>query len=62
MPAEPPALIGPALSPATAERAAGWADGLITINADPDLMRDIVQTYRGAGGTGPVALPPKSLM
>lgn len=56
MPDEPPALIGPALSAATAERAAGWADGLITINADPDLMRDIVQTYRGAGGTGPVAL------
>lgn len=56
LPAEPPKLIGPALSAPTAERAAHWADGLVTINADLDLMRDIVQTYRGAGGTGTVAL------
>ena len=56
LPAQPPALIGPALSPATAARAATWADGLVTINTQVPAMREIVDTYRGNGGTGTLAL------
>ncbi|HLS73825.1 MAG TPA: TIGR03557 family F420-dependent LLM class oxidoreductase, partial [Actinomycetaceae bacterium] len=56
LPAQPPALIGPALSPPTAARAAAWADGLITINSEPAEMREIVAAYRDNGGTGPLAL------
>lgn len=56
LPEQPPALLGPALSPPTARRAASWADGLITINADLDSVREIVDAYREAGGTGPLAL------
>ncbi len=56
LPPEPPALIGPALSPATAARAATWADGLVTINTELEAMREIVTAYRESGGTGPLAL------
>jgi len=56
LPPEPPALIGPALSPATAARAATWADGLVTINTELDAMREIVTAYRENGGPGPLAL------
>ena len=56
LPEEPPALIAPALSPGTAERAAAWADGLITINDDDDSLRQVIDAYRGAGGSGPLAL------
>ena len=56
LPEVPPALIGPALTPATAERAAHWADGLVTINADVGAVRSIVAAYRDAGGTGPLAI------
>src|SRR5690554_1557443 len=56
LPAEPPPLIGPALTPATAERAAHWADGLVTINAEVEKVRTIVEAYRGAGGSGPLAI------
>lgn len=56
LPPEPPALIGPALSPATAARAATWADGLVTINTELEAMREIVTAYRENGGPGPLAL------
>jgi probable non-F420 flavinoid oxidoreductase len=56
LPEEVPPLIGPALSPPTAERAAHWADGLVTINAEIDEVRAIVEAYRGAGGHGPMAI------
>ena len=56
LPARPPSLIGPALSPATAARAASWADGLITINSEPAEMREIIAAYRDNGGAGPLAL------
>lgn len=51
-----PPLIGPAVTPATARRAAGWADGLVTINQPHDVLREIVEAYRSAGGRGPLAL------
>lgn len=55
-PEVPPRLIGPALSPATAARAATWADGLITINAELATMTEVVAAYRRHGGAGPLAL------
>ncbi|MDX6281903.1 MAG: hypothetical protein QOH03_2974, partial [Kribbellaceae bacterium] len=36
LPPEPPALLGAAVSAATAQRAAEWADGMITIAAEDD--------------------------
>lgn len=56
LPPQPPALLAPALSPATAARAARWADGLITVNAELESVREIVAAYREGGGTGPLAL------
>lgn len=56
LPDEPPSLLGAAVSAETARSAAGWADGLITVNQAPDALRRVVEAYRGAGGRGPVAL------
>ena len=56
LPDAPPPLLGPALTPATTERAAAWADGLITVNADLETVAGIVGAYRAAGGRGPLAL------
>jgi alkanesulfonate monooxygenase SsuD/methylene tetrahydromethanopterin reductase-like flavin-dependent oxidoreductase (luciferase family) len=55
-PETPPPLIGAAVSVATAEWCAGWADGLVTVNAPEDHLRQMIAVYRGAGGTGPVCL------
>ncbi|MEV4620483.1 TIGR03885 family FMN-dependent LLM class oxidoreductase [Asanoa sp. NPDC049573] len=55
-PAEPPALIGAAVSEQTAAWCAGWADGLITVNAPHEHLRRMVAAYRDAGGRGPVCL------
>jgi probable non-F420 flavinoid oxidoreductase len=51
-PPEPPALIGAAVSVETARWCASWADGLITVNADRDHLRRMIDAYRGAGGRG----------
>ncbi|WP_182113904.1 MULTISPECIES: TIGR03885 family FMN-dependent LLM class oxidoreductase [unclassified Actinotalea] len=56
LPEEPPALIGPAVTVATARRAATWADGLITINQPHDVLRELIGAYREEGGRGPLAL------
>lgn len=56
LPDTPPPLIGPAVTVATARRAASWADGLITINQPHDVLRDMIDAYREAGGKGPLAL------
>ncbi|WP_320065422.1 TIGR03885 family FMN-dependent LLM class oxidoreductase [Micromonospora sp. RTGN7] len=55
-PEEPPALIGAAVSVATARWCAEWADGLITVNAPTDQLRQMIDAYRGAGGRGPLHL------
>ncbi|MET0887084.1 MAG: TIGR03885 family FMN-dependent LLM class oxidoreductase [Mycetocola sp.] len=55
-PETPPPLLAAAVSPATAEWAAGWADGLATVAQAPDDLRRIVDAYRGAGGKGPLVL------
>jgi alkanesulfonate monooxygenase SsuD/methylene tetrahydromethanopterin reductase-like flavin-dependent oxidoreductase (luciferase family) len=51
-PAVPPKIIGPALSPETAEWQGGWADGLVTINMERAKMRAIVDAFRRGGGEG----------
>ena len=56
LPLTPPALIGPAVTAATAARAATWADGLITINQPVPVLREIVAAYRDNGGRGPLAI------
>ncbi|HEX2172312.1 MAG TPA: TIGR03885 family FMN-dependent LLM class oxidoreductase [Dehalococcoidia bacterium] len=51
-PARPPALIGAALTPQTAEWVGGWADGLITINQAGDQVRQVLDAFRRGGGEG----------
>ncbi len=55
-PAEPPLLLGAAVSTKTAERVAGWADGLITIAAEEDYLRQMISAYKDNGGRGKVNL------
>lgn len=49
-----PRLFAAAMTPESAAEVATWADGLITVNASWDHLRDVVEAYRGAGGDGPV--------
>jgi alkanesulfonate monooxygenase SsuD/methylene tetrahydromethanopterin reductase-like flavin-dependent oxidoreductase (luciferase family) len=55
-PDEPPPLLAAAVSVETARWAAGWADGLITVNGERERMRQVADAYRDAGGRGPVVL------
>lgn len=52
LPAEPPQIVGAALTPETAEWMGGWADGLITVTAEPEAMRAIIDAFRRSGGEG----------
>jgi len=47
-----PALIGAAVSPETASWVGGWADGLITVNQEPEVLRKVVAAFRDGGGAG----------
>ncbi|GAA3006784.1 TIGR03885 family FMN-dependent LLM class oxidoreductase [Streptosporangium longisporum] len=51
-----PNLVGAAVSPETARWCAEWADGLITVNAPVERLREVVDAYRDAGGRGKAAL------
>jgi probable non-F420 flavinoid oxidoreductase len=55
-PAEPPPLLGAAVSVETARWAAAWADGLATIAQPLGRLRAMVDVYRGSGGRGPLVL------
>jgi probable non-F420 flavinoid oxidoreductase len=55
-PAEPPPLIGAAVSEDTARWAGSWAEGLATVNAHPDQLRKIIGAYREGGGGGRLVL------
>ncbi|MEU4568609.1 TIGR03885 family FMN-dependent LLM class oxidoreductase [Micromonospora sp. NPDC023956] len=55
-PEQPPALVGAAVSVATARWCAEWADGLITVNAPVSHLRAMIDAYRDAGGRGPLSL------
>ena len=48
--AQPPAILGAALSEATAEFVGGWADGLITVNAPREHLEKTVAAFRRGGG------------
>lgn len=51
-PEQPPLIVGPALSEATAEFAGGWADAFITVNAPRDRLLRMVEAFRRGGGEG----------
>jgi probable non-F420 flavinoid oxidoreductase len=51
-PPDPPPLLGAAVSVETASWCADWADGLITVNADHEQLRRLIDAYRTAGGRG----------
>jgi coenzyme F420-dependent glucose-6-phosphate dehydrogenase len=55
-PAEPPLLLGAALTAETARWVGAWADGLVTVAGPRDGMRAVVDAFREGGGTGPVFL------
>jgi probable non-F420 flavinoid oxidoreductase len=50
--AEPPPLLGAAVSDATARTVGGWADGLITVNQPADRLRRVIDAFRNGGGDG----------
>lgn len=52
LPAEPPILVGAAVSAATARTVGGWADALITINQPHDKLREVFDAFREGGGEG----------
>jgi probable non-F420 flavinoid oxidoreductase len=56
LPATPPALYGAAVSERTARTVGSWADGLITINQPPDVLRRVLDAFREGGGAGKPAL------
>src|SRR5215203_1903773 len=51
-PAEPPPLLGAAVTEQTAEEVGAWADGLLTVSATADQMRKVVEAFRRGGGEG----------
>jgi G6PDH family F420-dependent oxidoreductase len=51
-----PPLIGAAVSTKTARWCAEWADGLVTVNAPEERLREMISAYRDAGGRGPLCL------
>jgi probable non-F420 flavinoid oxidoreductase len=55
-PEQPPALLGAAVTVQTARWCAEWADGLITVNAPLERLRQLVDAYRDAGGRGRLCL------
>ena len=49
-PAEPPPLVGTAVSVETAGWVGTWADGLATVNQPHDKLREMIAAFRAAGG------------
>lgn len=56
LPSPAPPLMAPAISPETAARSAGWADGIITVNQPHERLRQLLGAYRDNGGRGPALL------
>ena len=52
LPAEPPALIGAAVSAETARWCGGWADGLVTVNQPRETLERLIGAFREGGGEG----------
>lgn len=55
-PEDPIPLYATCISPASAERAATWADGMITVNQPGDKHVETLRRFRDSGGTGPAML------
>jgi probable non-F420 flavinoid oxidoreductase len=51
-PAQPPPLLGAAVTEATAEAVGAWGDGLLTVSAAPGQMRKMIAAFRRGGGEG----------
>ncbi|MEA5451218.1 TIGR03885 family FMN-dependent LLM class oxidoreductase [Leptolyngbya sp. CCNP1308] len=49
-PANPPRIMGAAITPKTAEWVGSWADGLITISHPHDKLQQVVEAFRRGGG------------
>jgi probable non-F420 flavinoid oxidoreductase len=52
LPAEPPSLVGAAVSTDTARWCGGWADGLVTINQPRETLERVIAAFREGGGEG----------
>ena len=52
LPPEPPPLIGPAITEATARWVAEWADGLVTVNQPRETLQRMISAFRENGGEG----------
>jgi probable non-F420 flavinoid oxidoreductase len=52
LPAEPPPLVGAAVTEATARWVGSWADGLVTVNRPPERLERVVAAFREGGGEG----------
>jgi probable non-F420 flavinoid oxidoreductase len=52
LPAEPPLLVGAAVSAETARWCGSWADGLVTVNQPGDTLRRVIDAFRQGGGEG----------
>lgn len=51
-PERPLRIFGAALTAPTARWLGGWADGLITVGADPNALRVVIDAFREGGGEG----------
>jgi probable non-F420 flavinoid oxidoreductase len=52
LPRQPPLLLGAAVTPETARDVGRWADGLLTVSAEPEMVRKVVDAFRAGGGAG----------
>jgi probable non-F420 flavinoid oxidoreductase len=52
LPEQPPLIVGPALSEATAEFVGSWADAFITVAAPRPQLQRMVEAFRRGGGEG----------
>ncbi len=51
-PAEPPLLLGAAVTAETARLVGSWADGLLTVCSSAEGAKSIVEAFRAGGGAG----------
>ena len=52
LPAQPPPLVGPAVSVETARWVGQWADGLATVNQPRAKLEEMIDAFRSNGGEG----------
>jgi coenzyme F420-dependent glucose-6-phosphate dehydrogenase len=52
LPASPPPLLGAAVTETTAKMVGSWADGLLTVQGEPERVHRVVEAFRRGGGRG----------